>query len=83
MTAILETISIWSIPVLVACVSLYAIIKKVPVYSVFLYFSVIVPSLPKTYILSLSLTFTSVLPENDDLIFSTLPLVYHSFCTKS
>ncbi|MDD6880791.1 MAG: spore maturation protein [Firmicutes bacterium] len=35
MTAILEAISIWSIPVLVACVSLYAIIKKVPVYSVF------------------------------------------------
>lgn len=35
MTAILEAISVWSIPVLVACVSLYAIIKKVPVYSVF------------------------------------------------
>ncbi len=35
MTAILEAISIWSIPVLVAAVSLYAIIKKVPVYSVF------------------------------------------------
>lgn len=35
MTAILEAISVWAIPVLVACVSLYAIIKKVPVYSVF------------------------------------------------
>ena len=35
MTAILEQVSIWSIPVLVACVSLYAIIKKVPVYTVF------------------------------------------------
>lgn len=35
MTAILEAISIWSIPVLVAVVSLYAIIKKVPVYSAF------------------------------------------------
>lgn len=35
MTAILEQISVWSIPVLVTCVSLYAIIKKVPVYSTF------------------------------------------------
>ena len=35
MTAFLEAVSVWSIPVLVACVSLYAIIKKVPVYSVF------------------------------------------------
>jgi len=35
MTAFLEQVSIWSIPVLVACVSLYAIIKKVPVYTVF------------------------------------------------
>ena len=35
MTAFLEQVSIWSIPVLVACVSLYAIIKKVPVYTAF------------------------------------------------
>ncbi|MGN0733123.1 MAG: spore maturation protein [Emergencia sp.] len=35
MTAVLEAISIWAIPVVVAAVSLYAIIKKVPVYSVF------------------------------------------------
>ena len=35
MTQVLETISIWSIPVLVAAVSLWAIFKKVPVYSVF------------------------------------------------
>lgn len=35
MTAFLEAVSIWSIPLLVACVSLYAIIKKVPVYSSF------------------------------------------------
>jgi spore maturation protein B len=35
MTAFLEQVSIWSIPVLVACVSLYAIIKKVPVYTTF------------------------------------------------
>ena len=34
MTAFLEAVSVWSIPVLVACVSLYAIIKKVPVNSV-------------------------------------------------
>ena len=31
----LEIISIWAIPVVVAAVCLYAIIKKVPVYSVF------------------------------------------------
>lgn len=35
MTAVLETISIWAIPLVVAAVTLYAIIKKVPVYSVF------------------------------------------------
>ena len=35
MTAFLEAVSIWSIPLLVALVSLYAIFKKVPVYSVF------------------------------------------------
>ena len=35
MTAVLEAISIWAIPVVVAAVSLYAIFKKVPVYSVF------------------------------------------------
>ncbi|MBR5128453.1 MAG: spore maturation protein [Firmicutes bacterium] len=35
MTAILEAFSIWSIPVLVACVSVYALYKKVPVYSAF------------------------------------------------
>ena len=35
MTAVLEAFSIWSIPVLVALVSLYAIYKKVPVYSAF------------------------------------------------
>lgn len=35
MTAVLETISVWAIPVVIAAVSLYAICKKVPVYSVF------------------------------------------------
>lgn len=35
MTAVLETISLWAIPVVVALVALYAIIKKVPVYSAF------------------------------------------------
>ncbi|MGC2872776.1 spore maturation protein [Ihubacter sp. rT4E-8] len=35
MTAVLETISIWAIPVVVALVTFYAICKKVPVYSVF------------------------------------------------
>lgn len=35
MTAVLETISVWAIPVVVAAVMLYAIIKKVPVYSDF------------------------------------------------
>lgn len=35
MTAVLETISVWAIPVVIAAVALYAIIKKVPVYSVF------------------------------------------------
>ncbi|WP_251612758.1 spore maturation protein [Senimuribacter intestinalis] len=35
MTAVLEAISIWAIPVVIALVSLYAICKKVPVYSVF------------------------------------------------
>lgn len=35
MTAVLETISLWAIPVVVAAVALYAIIKKVPVYSAF------------------------------------------------
>lgn len=35
MTAVLETISLWAIPVVVAVVALYAIIKKVPVYSAF------------------------------------------------
>ena len=35
MTQVLEAISVWAIPVVVAAVSLYAIIKKVPVYSVF------------------------------------------------
>ncbi|MDD4377869.1 MAG: nucleoside recognition domain-containing protein [Eubacteriales bacterium] len=35
MTAVLETISLWAIPVVVAAIPLYAIFKKVPVYSVF------------------------------------------------
>lgn len=35
MTAVLETISIWAIPIVVALVTFYAICKKVPVYSVF------------------------------------------------
>ena len=35
MTAVLEAISIWAIPVVIALVSRYAICKKVPVYSVF------------------------------------------------
>lgn len=35
MTAILEAFSIWAIPVLVACVSVYALYKRVPVYSAF------------------------------------------------
>lgn len=35
MTHIFETISVWAIPVVVGLVCLYAIIKKVPVYSVF------------------------------------------------
>lgn len=35
MTAVLEAISLWAIPVVIAAVALYAIIKKVPVYSVF------------------------------------------------
>ena len=35
MTAVLEAISIWAIPVVVALVAFYAICKKVPVYSVF------------------------------------------------
>ncbi len=35
MTAVLEAISVWAIPVVIALVSLYAICKKVPVYSVF------------------------------------------------
>lgn len=35
MTAALETISVWAIPVVVTVVCLYAIIKKVPVYSTF------------------------------------------------
>lgn len=35
MTAALEVISVWAIPVVVAAVCLYAICKKVPVYSVF------------------------------------------------
>lgn len=35
MTAVLEAISVWAIPIVIAAVSLYAIIKKVPVYSVF------------------------------------------------
>lgn len=35
MTAALEIISIWAIPVVVAAVCFYAICKKVPVYSVF------------------------------------------------
>ena len=35
MTAVLEAISIWAIPVVVALVAYYAICKKVPVYSVF------------------------------------------------
>jgi spore maturation protein B len=34
-TEILETISIWAIPLVVASVALYAIIHKVPVYSAF------------------------------------------------
>ena len=38
MTAVLEAISIWAIPVVVAAVALYAIIKKLPVYSVYTYF---------------------------------------------
>lgn len=35
MTAILETISVWAIPLLIAFVALYALYKKVPVYSTF------------------------------------------------
>ena len=35
MTAVLEAISVWAIPVVVAVVCFYAICKKVPVYSVF------------------------------------------------
>ena len=35
MTQILEAISIWAIPLVVAAVALYAIIKKVPVYTSF------------------------------------------------
>ncbi len=35
MTAVLEAISVWAIPVVIALVSFYAICKKVPVYSVF------------------------------------------------
>lgn len=35
MTAVLEAISVWAIPVVVAAVCFYAICKKVPVYSVF------------------------------------------------
>ncbi|MCI8608851.1 MAG: spore maturation protein [Firmicutes bacterium] len=35
MTAVLEAISVWAIPVVVALVCFYAICKKVPVYSVF------------------------------------------------
>lgn len=35
MTAVLEAISLWAIPVVVAVIPLYAIFKKVPVYSVF------------------------------------------------
>ena len=35
MTAVLEAISVWAIPVVVALVTFYAICKKVPVYSVF------------------------------------------------
>ncbi len=35
MTAVLEAISVWAIPVVIAVVCFYAICKKVPVYSVF------------------------------------------------
>ena len=35
MTHVLELISIWAIPLVVAAVALYAIIKKVPVYTSF------------------------------------------------
>ncbi len=35
MTTVLETISTWAIPVVVAAVTLYAICKKVPVYATF------------------------------------------------
>ena len=35
MTHVLELISVWAIPLVVAFVSVYAIIKKVPVYSTF------------------------------------------------
>lgn len=35
MTHVLEAISIWAIPIVVAAVALYAIIKKVPVYATF------------------------------------------------
>lgn len=35
MTAVLETISTWAIPVVVAAVAFYAICKKVPVYTTF------------------------------------------------
>jgi spore maturation protein B len=35
MTHVLEVISIWAIPIVVAAIALYAIIKKVPVYSTF------------------------------------------------
>lgn len=35
MAHVLELISVWAIPLVVAFVSVYAIIKKVPVYSTF------------------------------------------------
>lgn len=35
MTAIFEQISVWAIPVVVALVALYAVIKKVPIYTSF------------------------------------------------
>ncbi len=35
MTRVLELVSVWAIPCVVALIALYALIKKVPVYSVF------------------------------------------------
>lgn len=34
-TTIIETLSTWAIPIVIALVSFFALFKKVPVYSVF------------------------------------------------